>query len=63
MTLKNKEILVLTSCSAKKKKNSKRMKAIDLYNGDLFNLVKKFVKIHNFNFRTSADKLFHCLSI
>ncbi len=56
MMLKNKKILILTSCSAKKKKNSKRMKAIDLYNGDLFNLVKKFVKRNNFTFRIISAK-------
>ena len=56
MTLKNKEILILTSCSAKKKKTPERMKAIDLYNGDLFNLVKKFVKRNNFTFRIISAK-------
>ena len=56
MTLRNKEILILTSCSAKKKKSPKRMKAIDLYNGDLFNLVTKFVKRNNFAFRIISAK-------
>ena len=56
MILKNKEILILTSCSAKKKKTPERMKANDLYNGDLFNLVKKFAKRNNFTFRIISAK-------
>lgn len=56
MILKNKEILILTSCSAKKKKTPERMRAIDLYNGDLFNLVKKFVKRNKFTFRIISAK-------
>lgn len=42
MSLNNKKILVIASCSAKKKRISKPIKAIDLYQGDFFKKVKKF---------------------
>jgi len=54
MPINNKKVLVITSCSAKKKKES--MKAIDLYEGDFFKKVKKFVKLHNFDFRIISAK-------
>ena len=54
MSFKNKKILVLTSCSAKKKKNL--TKAIDLYDGDFFKQVRKFVKRHNFDLRIVSAK-------
>lgn len=54
MPIYNKKILVITSCSAKKKKES--MKAIDLYDGDFFRKVKKFVKLHNFDLRIISAK-------
>ena len=56
MAVMNKKILVLTSCSAKKKRNSKRMKAIELYDGDLFKLVKKFVTRYKFDLKIVSAK-------
>ncbi len=56
MTIKSKKILVITSCSAKKNKISKPIKAINLYNGNLFNFVKKFARIHDFDLRIISAK-------
>ncbi|MHA1280971.1 MAG: DUF6884 domain-containing protein [Promethearchaeota archaeon] len=49
-----KKILVLTSCSYKKKKG--KMKAIDLYQGDFFKLVKKFAFLNNFDIQIISAK-------
>lgn len=54
MPKKERRILVITSCSAKKKGTT--MRAIDLYDGDFFKKVKKFAKIHGFDLRIISAK-------
>jgi len=56
MSSKNKRILVITSCSAKKRSGSEPIKAIKLYNGGFFNQVKKFVKVHKFDLKIISAK-------
>jgi len=56
MSIKNKKILVLTSCSAKKKKISKPIKARYLYEGVFFKKVKKFATQNNFDLRIISAK-------
>ena len=48
MSTIDKKILVITSCSAKKKDSKKPIKAINLYEGDFFKKVKKFALSNNF---------------
>lgn len=48
MSLNKKKILVITSCSAKKRRISKPIRAIDLYQGDFFKKVKKFAFLNQF---------------
>lgn len=56
MSFNDKKILVITSCSAKKRQSSKLMQAIDLYNGGFFNQIKKFVKLHKFDLKIISAK-------
>ncbi|MHA1327029.1 MAG: DUF6884 domain-containing protein [Promethearchaeota archaeon] len=53
---KKRKILVITSCSEKKEKNAKNIRAIDLYKGDFFRLVLKFVKNNNFDLKIISSK-------
>ncbi len=52
----NKKILVITSCSAEKVKKKIKEKAINLYQGDFFKKVKKFVNLNDFDFRIISAK-------
>ena len=56
MSLKNKKILVITSCSAKKKRISAPIRAIDLYQGDFFKKVKKFALLNQFDLNIISAK-------
>lgn len=56
MSLNNKKILVITSCSAKKKRFSKPIRAIDLYQGDFFKKVKKFALLNQFDLNIISAK-------
>jgi len=56
MSLNNKKILIITSCSAKKKRFSKAVKAIDLYQGNFFKKVKKFAHLNQFDLNIISAK-------
>ncbi len=56
MSLNNKKILIITSCSAKKKRFSKPVRAIDLYQGDFFKKVKKFALLNQFDLNIISAK-------
>ena len=56
MSLNNKKILVITSCSAKKNRVSKPMRAIDLYQGDFFKKVNKFALLNQFDLNIISAK-------
>lgn len=48
------KVLVITSCS--KKKRSYKTTASDMYQGQLFKMVKKFAKTNNFDFKILSAK-------
>ncbi len=50
----NSKLLIITSCSAKKK--SYRTTAADLYQGQLFKMVKKLSRINEFDYRIFSAK-------
>jgi len=56
MSLNSKKILVITSCSAKKKRISKPIRAMDLYQGDFFKKVKKFALLNQFDLNIISAK-------
>jgi len=56
MSLNNKKILIITSCSAKKKRISKPLRAIDLYQGNFFKKVKKFALLNHFELNIISAK-------
>ena len=56
MSLNDKKILIITSCSAKKKRFSKPVRAIDLYQGDFFKKVKKFALLNHFDLNIISAK-------
>ncbi|MHA1232446.1 MAG: DUF6884 domain-containing protein [Candidatus Helarchaeota archaeon] len=53
---KKRKVLVITSCSKKKRNNAKNIRAIDLYEGDFFRLVVKFAKYNNFDLKIISSK-------
>lgn len=56
MSFIDKKVLVITSCSAKKRKSSKPLKAIELYDGDFFKKVRNFIVRNSFNFMIISAK-------
>jgi len=56
MSIEDKDVLVITSCSAKKKETSIKIKAKDLYQGDFFKKVKKFALNNNFTLKIISAK-------
>ena len=56
MSIQNKNILVLTSCSFKKKKTKSAIKAKELYEGDFFKKVKNFASLNNFDLKIISAK-------
>ena len=56
MSIQNKKILVLTSCSLKKKKTKSAIAAKELYKGDFFKKVKNFASLNNFDLKIISAK-------
>jgi len=56
MSIQNKNILVLTSCSFKKKHVKSAIKAKELYEGDFFKKVKNFASLNNFDLKIISAK-------
>ena len=56
MSLKDKKILVLTSCSLKKRKSKEPLKANELYKGDFFMKVRDFAFKYDFDLKIISAK-------